>query len=101
MGPAGTTTLHGATAPTLAGAGRVLLSKTSRTSPSDPEQKTKPTLPRQHSSSLMTLGANSGFSSQNSRMTLRIMVFFPIKISALPRNAIRVSWICFDPTLSI
>mmetsp|Transcript_10755 Transcript_10755/g.35628 ORF Transcript_10755/g.35628 Transcript_10755/m.35628 type:complete len:212 (+) Transcript_10755:401-1036(+) len=98
VGPGGTTTWTGATAPTRAGAGTRFASITWRTSFRSPFVKTQPMFPRireiKHSQGC------PGLSWTNCPMILRIIVFFPINTTALSRRAMRICWNCFDPTLS-
>mmetsp|Transcript_37823 Transcript_37823/g.118521 ORF Transcript_37823/g.118521 Transcript_37823/m.118521 type:complete len:203 (-) Transcript_37823:91-699(-) len=98
VGPGGMMTFTGAMAPTRAGAGTTLAMTTSRTSLRSPLVKTKPTLPTSVSMSC-SIGWPS-FLATNWPRHLRIMVFLPMRISALPRRAMRTCWICFEPTLS-
>mmetsp|Transcript_34074 Transcript_34074/g.77164 ORF Transcript_34074/g.77164 Transcript_34074/m.77164 type:complete len:220 (+) Transcript_34074:197-856(+) len=98
VGPLGMVQLHGAMTPDLAAAGfwysAMISSRTSRS----PLVKMKPRLPRITG----TMEAHSGWlpSSVRLRMQRRIMVFLPKISSALPRRAMRMSEICFDPTKS-
>ena len=61
-----------------------------------PEVKTNPTFPTTQGRIL----SSSGCLSNIPLMAFLIMVFLPIKTSALPRSEARICCICRDPTLS-
>mmetsp|Transcript_10006 Transcript_10006/g.24896 ORF Transcript_10006/g.24896 Transcript_10006/m.24896 type:complete len:232 (+) Transcript_10006:52-747(+) len=98
VGPLGTTQSTGAMTPALADAGLTYSSTTVCSSARSPLVNMKPRLPFITG----TIAAHSGWlpSEVRSRMQRRTMVFLPKISSALPRRAIRMSEICFDPTKS-
>mmetsp|Transcript_33865 Transcript_33865/g.80453 ORF Transcript_33865/g.80453 Transcript_33865/m.80453 type:complete len:232 (-) Transcript_33865:99-794(-) len=98
VAPFGTMHSQGAMTPALAAAGLTYSSTTVCSSPRSPLVNMKPRLPFITG----TIAAHSGWlpSEVRSRMQRRTMVFLPNTSSALPRRAIRMSEICFDPTKS-
>merc|ERR550514_79136 len=98
VGPAGSFTSHIEMTPALAAAGFTLLVQIVRISSMSEWQNTKPMLPFTMSMRLWRFRCGA-FSMWFFRQ-VRIIVFFPIRIVALPRSAIRISCICFEPTKS-
>merc|ERR1712127_771946 len=96
VGPAGMVTLMGAMTPALAPAGSLEDVTSLRIALRSPLVKTKPMLPLIRGRRLK----RAGFFSAFSRRTLRIIVFFPMRISPRPRMAARTVCICLDPTKS-
>eukprot|EP00094_Tigriopus_californicus_P005625 TCALIF_05422-PA protein Name:"Similar to YLR339C Putative uncharacterized protein YLR339C (Saccharomyces cerevisiae (strain ATCC 204508 / S288c))" AED:0.10 eAED:0.10 QI:0/-1/0/1/-1/1/1/0/152 len=93
---AGTTTSKGAMAPARAGALTLLDKRAPRMVPRSSLVNTNPTLPRICGNSF----SRAGFCSRCPRIALRIMVFLPMRMTALPRSIMRICCICLEPTLS-
>merc|ERR1719378_56374 len=98
VGPFGIMHEHGAMTPAFAAAGLTYSLTTASTTSRSPVVKTKPMLPTMYG--MMDYQAGCSPSAHRLRMQRRIMVFLPKTSSALPRRAMRMSEICFEPTKS-